>query len=73
MIAGKRFAGLNGEEMIFKLGGEAHARALALSGAKPFDPMGWRPIKAWVQVPPEHSELWPDLAEEALDNFLAGR
>jgi hypothetical protein len=71
MIAGKPFAGLNGEDMIFKLGGEALARALALPGAKPFDPMGGRPMKAWVQVPPEHCELWPALAEEALENFLA--
>ena len=72
MIAGKPFAGLSGEDMIFKLSGEAHARALALPGAKPFDPMGGRPMKAWVQVPPEHSELWPDLAEEALHSHLAG-
>jgi hypothetical protein len=71
MIGGKPFAGLNGEEMIFKLSGEALTRALALPGAKPFDPMGGRPMKAWVQVPPEHSELWPDLAEEALHSFFA--
>ena len=71
MIAGKPFASLNGEDMIFKLSGEAHARALALAGAKPFDPMGGRPMKAWVQVPPEHCELWPELAEEALHEYLA--
>ena len=71
-IAGKPFAGLSGEDMIFKLGSEALARALALPGAKPFDPMGGRPMKAWVQVPPEHSELWPELAEEALHTYLAG-
>ncbi len=71
MIGGKPFAGLNGEDMIFKLGGEALARALALPGAKPFDPMGGRPMKAWVQVPPEHFELWSELAEEALHEYLA--
>jgi len=71
MIGGKPFAGLRGEDMIFKLGGEALARALALPGAKPFDPMGGRPMKAWVQVPPEHSDIWPDLAEEALDGHLS--
>ena len=69
-IAGKPFAGLSGEDMIFKLGGEALERALALPGAKPFTPMG-RPMKAWVQVPPKSSELWPALAEEALQNHLA--
>jgi hypothetical protein len=72
-IGGKSFAGLSGEDMIFKLSGKAHAKALALPGAKPFDPMGERPMKAWVQVPPEHSELWPDLAEEALHGHLSGR
>jgi hypothetical protein len=71
MIGRKPFAALNGEDMIFKLSGEALARALALDGAEPFDPMGGRPMKAWVQVPPEHCELWPALAEEALENFLA--
>ena len=71
MIAGKPFVGLNGEDMIFKLSGEAHTWALALEGAKLFDPLGGRPMRAWVQVPSEHSELWPDLAGEALDG-LAG-
>lgn len=71
MVTGKPFAGLNGEDMIFKLSGEALERALALARAKPFDPLGGRPMKAWVQVPPEHSELWPELAEEALHEYLA--
>lgn len=69
MVGRKPFASLNGEDMVFKLSGEALERALALPGAEPFTPMG-RPMKAWVQVPPEHAELWPDLAEEALDSFL---
>jgi hypothetical protein len=70
MIDGKPFAGLIGEDMIFKLDGEALERALALPGAKHFDPMGGRPMKSWAQVPPEHSELWPDMAEEALYEHL---
>ena len=71
MIGRSSFAALNGEDMVFKLSAEALERALALEGAEPFDPMGGRPMKAWVQVPPEHAELWPDLAEEALHEFLA--
>jgi hypothetical protein len=70
MIGRSPFACLNGEDMVFKLSGEAFEQALALEGAKPFTPMG-RPMKAWVQVPPEHFELWPALAEEALYGFLA--
>jgi hypothetical protein len=45
---GKAFAGLFGGEMTFKLAGDAHA--LALKGAKLFDPMGiGRVMKEWVQ------------------------
>ena len=73
-VRGKAFAGLSGEDMIFRLdaGSEAHAKAHALPGAKAFDPMGGRPMKAWVQVPLEQSEWWLDLAEEALRSRLAG-
>ena len=36
---GKAFCGLYGEDMIFKLAGEDHARALSLEGAHLFEPM----------------------------------
>ena len=64
---GKMFAGFSEEAMVFKLGGEAHARALGLAGAQVFDPskMG-RPMKAWVQVPSAHAGEWEELAERAL-------
>ena len=62
---GKAFAGLYGEDMVFKLEGDAHATALALEGAHLFDPMGSRPMKAWVQVPPTHETQWADLARRA--------
>ncbi|TND07439.1 MAG: hypothetical protein FD123_3217 [Bacteroidetes bacterium] len=55
-------------DMVFKLSGEEHARALALKGSKLFDPgsMG-RPMKEWVQVKPAHEKLWPQFTEAALD------
>ena len=63
----KAFAGLAEDGMVFRLGGEAHARALSLPGAHLFDPAGMnRPMKAWVVVPAEHAEAWDDLAREAL-------
>ena len=62
---GKAFAGLNGEDMVFKLEGESHATALALEGAHLFEPMAGRPMKAWVQVPPTHETQWADLARRA--------
>jgi len=62
---GKTFAGVYGDDMVFKLDGEAHAAALALEGAQLFEPMAGRPMKAWVQVPPTHETQWADLARKA--------
>jgi hypothetical protein len=62
---GKAFAGLYGDDMVFKLDGEDHASALALEGAHLFEPMAGRPMKAWVQVPPTHETQWADLARKA--------
>ena len=62
---GKAFAGLYGDDMVFKLAGEAHTEALALEGSHLFEPMAGRPMKAWVQVPPQHESRWADLARSA--------
>ena len=70
--AGKAFAGYTDGAMVFKLGGASHAEALALSGAKLFDPMGGRPMKEWVVVPIEHSSRWIDFARDAFD-YVAGK
>lgn len=72
-INGKTFAGLYNEAMTFKLGGAAHAGALALPGARLFDPSGLgRPMKAWVELTVEHAARWLDYGRQALD-FVAGR
>ena len=64
---GKMFAGFFEGAMTFKLGGAKHAEALALSGARLFDPSGrGRPMKEWVEVPGEHASRWLELAREAL-------
>jgi hypothetical protein len=62
---GKAFAGLYGDDMVFKLAGDAHEEALALDGAHLFEPMAGRPMKAWVQVPPTHETQWAELARKA--------
>jgi hypothetical protein len=68
MVSRKAFAGYFNGDMTFKLSGEAHARALALSGAQIFDPTGrGRGMKEWVQVPAKHAAMWPELAQAALD------
>ncbi|GAB4093935.1 hypothetical protein [Flaviaesturariibacter terrae] len=49
---GKAFTCFFQNEMVFKLTGPAHAAALAVAGARLFDPSGkGRPMKEWVQVP----------------------
>jgi hypothetical protein len=62
---GKAFCGLYGDDMIFKLQGEDHARALSLEGAHLFEPMAGRPMNAWVQVPPEYQAQYLDLGRAA--------
>ena len=64
---GKAFAGLYQDAMVFKLKAPRHGEALALSGARLFDPSGLgRPMKEWVEVPVEHASIWHELAREAL-------
>jgi hypothetical protein len=70
---GKAFAGLYEGGMVFKLDGDAHARALSLAGAHIFDPSGMgRPMKQWVVVPAEHAPSWEELAREALGYVRGG-
>ena len=63
---GKAFAGYYNGAMAFKLGAPRHAEALALSGARLFDPSGRRPMKEWVEVPAEYASRWLELARDAL-------
>jgi hypothetical protein len=62
---GKAFAGYTENAMVFKLGGTSHTDALALTGARLFDPMGGRPMKEWVVVPVEHASRWIEFARDA--------
>jgi len=66
-VGGKGFAGLWGNAMVFKLESPIHAEAMALRGARAFDPSGTsRPMKAWVEVPVQHLDAWSRLAGQAL-------
>ena len=71
---GKAFAGYYHGAMVFKLGAPVHAGALALAGARLFDPSGLgRPMKEWVVVPDEHVSRWSEFAREALHYVDATR
>jgi hypothetical protein len=54
------------DDMIFKLEDDHLQKALSLTGAKLFDPMGGRPMNGWVQVPNSHSARWKALAKTAM-------
>jgi hypothetical protein len=72
-IRDKAFAGLYQNAMVFKLGGDSHAEALALAGSHLFDPSGMgRAMKEWVVVAPEHSKRYAELGRRALA-YVAGK
>jgi len=66
--AGRVVFGLSRTGMVFKLTDpEAHARALAVSGAHLFDPSGRGEVfRQWVVVSPAHADEWEALAYEAV-------
>ena len=66
-INSKAFVCFFHNEMVFKLGGVAHGKALKILGTQLFDPSGKkRPMKEWVQVPFKYSKEWGKFAKEAL-------
>jgi hypothetical protein len=72
-VGGKVFAVLHGDDMAFRLAGEAHEEALQIEGARLFDPRGkGHPMKQWVQVPAAYSSTWGRLARLAYDCVIGG-
>ncbi|MCX6256409.1 MAG: hypothetical protein NTW49_00675 [Bacteroidia bacterium] len=66
-INGKAFICFFRNEMVFKLAGDIHKKALNLNGSELFDPSGKkRPMKEWVQVSYENKDKWTKFAEEAM-------
>src|SRR4026208_1136994 len=60
---GKALAAFYQGDIALKLAGDDHRVALALDGARLWDPSGkHRPMKEWVQIPFACAEAWPDLA-----------
>ncbi len=66
-INSKAFSCFFNGDMVFKLGGDDHKKALSLKGSKLFDPSGAnRDMKEWVQVKPVHEKEWAKLADAAM-------
>ncbi|TQJ16742.1 hypothetical protein FB475_0847 [Kribbella jejuensis] len=66
-IGKKVVAGMFGDAMTFKLPPEALAKALQLDGVEQFDPGMGRPMKEWVKIPLDRSDVWPEYAADALE------
>jgi hypothetical protein len=66
----KAFGGPRRGALVFKLSGDAHAKALSLKGAHLFDPgdMG-RPMKQWVVVPIAHRKHYEEFARAAAEDL----
>jgi hypothetical protein len=65
---GKALAAFFQGDIALKLDGDAHRAALALEGARLWDPSGkHRPMKEWVQIPFACAHAWPELALLALN------
>ncbi|MEU8221148.1 hypothetical protein [Kribbella sp. NPDC048915] len=66
-IGRKVLVGMYGDTMTFKLPPEPRAKALALPGAEAFDPGMGRPMKEWVRIPVDQSDVWSEYAAAALE------
>ena len=64
---GKAFAAFSEDAIALKLASDDHRVALALDGARLWDPSGkQRPMKEWVHIPFENAHAWTNTAEQAL-------
>ena len=64
---GKVLAAFFQGDIALKLDGDDHRAALALEGARLWDPSGkHRPMQEWVQIPFACAQAWPELAAQAL-------
>jgi TfoX/Sxy family transcriptional regulator of competence genes len=61
MLKGKMFVGIIGEDLMVRVGPDAHARALSKPHARPMDFTG-RPMKGYVFVGPEGLRSREELA-----------
>ena len=63
-LNGASFVILDGDALAFKLGEDALQAALALEGAKRWNPYG-REKKKWIQVPAGQATAWDDCFDQA--------
>ncbi len=68
MANGYAFAALYYDDLLVKLRPEDYAEAIALEGARAFDPMETgKPMTAWLTIPSQHADHWEKFARAALE------
>lgn len=73
-VNGKPFCCFFDGDMVFKLIGIDHQKAMVLKGSKLFDPAGsGKPMKEWVQVYISQADKWARLAIAAKHYVEHGR
>ena len=60
MVNGNMAVGVSGDELMVRVGKDAHDESVALPGARTFD-KGARPMQGWVSVAPEGFTVDDDL------------
>lgn len=65
MVSGNMAVGVTGDELMVRVGKDAHDETVALPGARIFD-MSARPMRGWVVVAPEGF-----ITEAELDDWIA--
>jgi len=72
-FGGKAFLAIQGDRVVFKLPEDAVKKALAIEGAKLWDPSGkGRPMREWVAVPAAASFKPMSLANKAYEHLTGG-
>ena len=67
----KNFAFIHDGEMTFKLGKNFNAQANGIHEVRYLSPFKTKPpLKAWYVISQSQMQIWPDLAEMALDYII---
>ena len=61
MLQGNMACGVNGDDLIVRVGPEKYAESIARSHTKPFDIFSRKPMEGWIMVEPEGCKNDPDL------------
>ena len=55
------------DHLVVKLIGHNLDEALSLDGTRPFEPMEWRIMGGWIQIPYDYRDQWKKFAEISVE------